>query len=316
MLWSEGEMRFIAGNWSTPTASRAVWALAAGVALSYGAALGQTAQSGIVPAPPAASYTVLEHHSADAMSPGDVAVIRAKQHEITTEAAMFGYDLSRGRWSYDETECPAIPNALLLHYRTAAAAGGAQSLFTAIVPRGQGRVLVNPVLYHGATPFEAAIGQKRTMSVFNQAVPAEIAKQDVQPEGHWLTLAICYAEIAGSEPRVPEHPELEAPLVKAPIPTIRLSEARGAMEIQFTGREAPTDYTVWNISVNNQGRAVDASSITYPNFTGGQEVAQAEPKQRTISPQGETSSKVKDPSEPKVRVLPDLPDPAQKTIPQ
>jgi hypothetical protein len=288
-----------------------VWVLAAGLAFSCRAALGQTAHGGIVPPLPTESYTVLEHRPADAMSADDDAVVRTKQHAITMEAAMFGYDLNQGRWSYDETECPDIPNALLLHYRTAAAANGAQSLFTAIVPRGQGRVLVNPVLYHGATPFEAAIGQKRTMSVFNQAVPAEIAKRDVQPDGHWLTLAICFAEIAGSEPRVPEHPDLETPLTRAPLPTIRLSEPKGTMEIQFTGREAPTDYTVWNISVNAQGRAVDASSVTYPNFTGGQEIAQTEPK-----PHAEKAPSTKQPSEPKVRVLPDLPDPAQKTIPQ
>jgi hypothetical protein len=294
----------------------AVWVLAAGLTISAATALGQTAQDGLVPALPTESYTVLDHRAADAMSPNDAAVVRAKQHEITMEAAMFGYDLTQGHWSYDETECPDIPDALLLHYRTAAAANGAQSLFTAVVPRGQGRVLVNPVLYHGATPFEAAIGQKRTMSVFNQAVPAEIAKQDVQPDGHWLTLAICFAEIAGSEPRVPEHPELEAPLVKAPMPTIRLSEAKGTMDIQFTGREAPTDYTVWNISVNQQGRAMEAASITYPNYSGQPEVAQAEPQTQTESKQTGKTSKVKEPSEPKVKVLPDLPDPAQKTIPQ
>jgi hypothetical protein len=308
-------MGFFEGNRPGANAWRAACALAAGTAFCSGAA-GQATQSGIVPEPPTASYSVLEHRAADMISTDDAAVIRAKQHEITMEAAMFGYDLNHARWSYDETECPAIPNALLLHYRTAAAANGAQSLFTAIVPRGPGRVLVNPVLYHGATPFEAAIGQKRTMSVFNQAVPAEVAKQDVQPEGHWLTLAICYAEIAGSEPRVPEHPELEPPLVKAPPPTIWLSEAKGATEIQFTGRDAPNDYTVWKIGVNHEGRVVEADSITYPNFTGGAEVAQADPKQRTVSPQSEKSGKVKEPSDPKVKVLPDLPDPAQKTLPQ
>jgi hypothetical protein len=310
-------MRFPDVKPGEATGRCAVWVLAAGLAFSANAALGQAAPAGdIVPRLPTETYTVLEHRAADAMSADDTAVVRAKQHEITMEAAMFGYDLNHGRWSYDETECPEIPNALLLHYRTSAATNGAQSLFTAIVPRGQGRVLVNPVLYHGATPFEAAIGQKRTISVFNQAVPAAIAERDVQPEGHWLTLAICYAEIAGSEPRVPEHPDLEAPLTKAPLPTIRLSEPKGAMEIQFTGREAPTDYTVWTIGVNAQGRAVEADSVTYPNYTGRQEIAQAEPKQQAVSQQADKGSKMKDPSDPKVRVLPDLPDPAQKTIPQ
>jgi hypothetical protein len=302
-------MRFLDRKWGGATACGAGWILAVGVAVSSGAAVGQTPQTEDVPGTPTISYTVLEHHAADAMSAGDAAVVHAKQHEITTEAAMFGYDLNHGRWGYDETECPAIPNALLLHYQTTAAANGARSLFTAVVPRGQGRVLVNPVLYHGATPFEAAIGQKRTMSVFNQAVPAELAKQEVQPDGHWLTLAICFAEIAGAEPRVPKHPELETELIKAPAPTLRVSEARGTTEIQFTGRQAPTNYTVWNISLDKQGRAVEAASATYPNYTGQPQVAQAkQPVEKVI--------KVKEPSEPKVKVLPNLPDPTQKTVPQ
>lgn len=305
-------MRFFNGS----LGGAAAWALAAGLVFCAEAVQAQSAQPEIVPGLPKVSYMVLEHRAADAMSADDALVVRAKQREITLEAAMFGYDLNHGRWSYDETECPAIPNALLLHYRTAAAANGAESLFTAVVPRAQGRVLVNPVLYHGATPFEAAIGQKRTMSVFNQVVPAEIAQQDAQPEGHWLTLAICFAEIAGAEPRVPEHPELEMQLVRAPAPTIRVSEAKGTMEIQFTGREAPTSYTVWNISVNARGRAIAAESVTYANYASQPDIAQATPKQRSESQPGEKAGKTKEPSDPKVRVLPDLPDPSQKTLPQ
>jgi hypothetical protein len=307
-------MQFLKNKRHRACVQRSALLIFAGLTCSAVAASGQAAapQGDIVPALPTESYTVLEHRPADAMSPDDAALLREKQHAITMEAAMFGYDLNRGRWSYDETECPDMPNDLLLHYRTAASANGAQSLFTAVVPRGSGRVLVNPVLYHGATPFEAAIGQQRTMSVFNQAVPAELAQRDVQPGGHWLTLAMCFAEIDGSEPRVPEHPELEAPLVKAPPPTMRLSEAKGTTEIQFTGREAPAEYTVWNIGVSAQGHAVEADSVTYQNFTGKSEIAQAAPKQQHV----EKTPKVKDPDEPKVRVLPDLPDPAQKTLPQ
>jgi hypothetical protein len=287
----------------------AAWcaALVAVVTLSSAPVLAQTAQTADASEEPTVSYTVLEHLSADAMSPDDVALVKSKQREISTEAAMFGYDLHSGQWSYDETVCPAIPDALLLHYRTAAAANGAHSLFTAIVPRGQERVLVNPVLYHGATPFAPAIVQQRTISVFNQTVPAEAAEKDLQPDGHWLTLAICFAEIAGAEPRVPEHPELETALIKAPSPTLRLSEDKGTTDIEFTGREAPANYTVWDISVNAQGHAVTAASATYPNYTAPAQVA-LQPEEKVV--------KVKEASEPKVKVVPDLPEPPQKPVPQ
>src|SRR5580692_578045 len=107
------------------------------------------------PQPANSQYLQLDHIPSSRIEPADLSVIRAKQREIAVEAAFFGYNLSASEWDYDEATCPAMPDQLLLHYRRSFS-GGAQSLFTAIVPRGAGRVWVVPVLYRNATPLRSA----------------------------------------------------------------------------------------------------------------------------------------------------------------
>jgi hypothetical protein len=210
------------------------------------------------------------------MSSEDAGILRARQKDLTFEAAMFGYDLTLGHWTWDQTICPDIPEALVLHYRITGR-NGFQSLFTAVVPREGGRVLVNPILYHGATPFQSATGQKRTLSVFNQAVPADLAKEAVQPDGHWLALAMCFAEIAGAEPREPQNADASATMANAVAPTLHYSVTHGAQEIEFAGREAPGEYTVWTITLNTAGRATAADAETYSDIQPRVETAAAAP---------------------------------------
>jgi type IV secretory pathway VirJ component len=121
------------------------------------------------------------------------------------------------------------------------------------------------------------------LSVFNHAVPADLAKQAVEPDGHWLTLAMCFAEIAGAEPRVPQNPEVETALLSAPPPTLQTSQAHGAMEIQFTGRDAPRQYTVWSITVNGAGRALAAEAHIYPERIYAENASAAQPPSLPIT---------------------------------
>lgn len=239
-----------------------------------------------------APYLALEHRSPDQITPDDAAALRAKQSAIAREAAMFGYDLSAGHWTYDQAVCPVIPDAIVLHERSVSH-NGAQSLFTAVVPRGDDRVWVVPILYRDATPWESAIGSERMLSVFNHAVPADLAKQAVQPNGQWLTLAMCFAEIAGAEPRVPQNPEIDAALLSAPPPTLHVSQLHGAMDIEFTGLDAPRQYTVWSITVNGAGRALAAEAHTYPEHIYAEKATAALPPSVPVEPaRTETSQPV------------------------
>ena len=254
--------------------------------------------------PPATPYLETREFPADRMPAADADLVRAKQKEILKEAAFFGYDLSSGNWGHDEILCPEIPDQLLLHYRSQSRSG-AVSLFTALVPRGEGRVLIVPVLYRGAMPFHSAIGSERTIAVFNRIVPAEVAAQAMQPDGHWLALAVCYAEIAGAEPRVPQRPDIDPALVQAPLPTLQLSEQASTRDILFTDRKAADSYLVWRISVSKQGRVLAASTRSLPNYTA-KEPGGKEPREKIVSPG----------AEPKWKTVPAGQPPAETPTPQ
>ena len=257
-------------------------------------------------------YTMFEVRPAEQMDPQDSSVVKANHREIATEAAFWGYDLNSGHWTWDQVICPEIPDAVVLHYRRKGSKG--EFLFTAVVPRAAGRVLVAPVLYGGATPFESATGAKRTTSVFNQAVPVEVATRDIEPEGHWLHLAMTYAVIAGAEPRVPNAAEQQAGLMKAPEPGLQLSQASHAREVVFSDHQAPRHYTVWTIDFNGQGRVTDARASTIADYVPTAQNP-AEPRQEQIEP-GKKSKKTKEMEEPKVKVIPDPPEPKAKPAPQ
>lgn len=258
-------------------------------------------------------YTSFESRPAQQMDPADAAVIKKKHHDIATEAAFWGYDLNSGQWTADQVVCPDIPDAIVLHYRRTGTKG--ESLFTAVVPRETGKVLIVPVLYKGSTPFEAAFNAKRTMSVFNQAVPAELAQRDAAPDGHWLQLAITYAVIAGAEPRVPKHPEQQPGLMQAPDPTLKVSEAEHTREIVFSDRQAPRKYTVWTVDLNHQGRVTDAGIRVISDFEAAQTAA-SESAGNGKPEKTPKAKKVKQQEEPKVRVVQELPDPGAKPAPQ
>ncbi len=212
-----------------------------------------------------AGFVSAATRSAEQMDPADKALLRAKRQEIAREADFFGYDLGTGRWDYDQVLCPDMPDHLLLHYRSRSR-NGAESLFTAVVPRGKGRVRVVPVLYHNAIPFQSAAGSPRSMTVFNTSVPEQIAGRAVQPDGPWLQLAMCYAEIVGAEPQVPNRENAEPALVRAPAPNLRISEEHHTREVTFADRNNPAQYMVWTVLMNDKGRVTAATASTFADY--------------------------------------------------
>jgi hypothetical protein len=284
------------------SATCALWIISLAVVVRPASA--QDSRPADLPPPTDAKYLQLEHHPSSQLGPADLSLIHAKQHEISTEAAFFGYDLNAGEWDYDQTSCPAIPDQLVLHYRRQFT-GGAQSLFTALIPRGTGRVYVVPVLYRNATPFRSATGNERSIAVFNRVVPADIAAKAIDPDGKWLALALCYADIVYGNANVLERPGADIGLARAPIPLLRLSESSNARGIVFTDRNAPGEYLVFSLTLNEKGRVIAATAQQLSDY-----VAQVrngtEPAEKPL-PEGK---------EPKIKTLPPEQEPTVKPRPQ
>jgi hypothetical protein len=256
------------------------------------------------PPPPNSEYIELEHRTPAQIDPADISLIHAQQRAITAEAAFFGYDLASGSWNYDQAVCPALPGQLMLHYRRQYR-DGAESLFTALVPRDHGRVSVVPVLYRNATPFRSASGNERSIAVFNRVVPADVAQKAIQPEGKWLALALCYADMVGAGAHALKRAGDEVGLSRAPVATLHLSEASPVREIVFTDRDAPGQYLVWNITLNDKGRVAAATQVKLSDY-----VAQVK------SPKDLTEKPMPEGKEPPVKTLPPQQEPLTKPTPQ
>jgi hypothetical protein len=238
------------------------------------------------------------------MDPADLSLIHAQQRAIAAEAAFFGYDLGSGSWTYDQAVCPALPDQLMLHYRRQYR-DGAESLFTALVPRDHGRVFVVPVLYRNATPFRSASDSERSIAVFNRLVPADEAEKAIHPDGKWLVLALCYADMVGADAHALKRAGAEVGLSRAPVATLHLSEESHVRQIVFTDRDAPGQYLVWNITLNDKGRVAAATQVKLSDY-----VSQVKnPKNLTEKPMPEGK-------EPPVKVLPPQQEPQTKPTPQ
>lgn len=258
-------------------------------------AVAQEAPPATDAAPTHEKFIELEHRSAAEMTPKDKSLVEKKRREIAREADFFGYDLSSGNWDYDQVVCPDMPGELVLHYRSRSRTG-AESLFTAVVPRGPGRVFVVPVLFRNATPFHSAVGSERSLSVFNQAVPEEIGEQAAQASGKWLELGMCYAAMVGAEPQVPQQPDTPTALVHAPVPTLQVSADHHSREIIFSDRNNPGQYMVWSIGMTDQGRVTAATARTFADYQAHTANGQ-NPPEKVIRPGEEPPAKVIIPGE-------------------
>lgn len=237
-------------------------------------------------------YLELDHTPSSHLAPADLSLIHAKHGEIVAEAAFFGYNLGAGEWDYDAGACPIMPGHLVVHYRRHFP-NGAESLFTALVPRTAGRVWVIPVLYRNAIPFNSATGSQRSLAVFNRVVPADLAAKAAQPDGNWLAYALCYADVVYGNANILSRPGTELGLSRAPLPLLRVSEAGSARSIVFTDRNAPGEYLVWNLTLNDKGQMLAATSQQLSDYV----------------------AKVRNGTEPTEKPMPPGTEPTVKTLP-
>jgi hypothetical protein len=287
--------------------------LLAAWSLSFASLSAQTTSSAASAAESAGSeqprFLQLEHRSAAQTNPADVVLLRSRASAIATEAAFFGYNLHASGWTWNEAACPEFPDRILLHYRRTSR-DGAASLFTALVPRspsprGKDSVYVVPILYRNATPFKSAYGSERSIAVFNRVVSPEMAEQALQPNGGWLLMGLCYAELVGAESHALLRSGSDVSLALAPVPTLRITESAPTRQVIFTDRNAPGQYLVWDLTFTGQGRLLTATATRLSDYIAPLRNAKEPPF--LPMPTGK---------EPPVKVLPPGKEPAVKPLPQ
>jgi hypothetical protein len=91
---------------------------------------------------------------------------------------------------------PALPEHLFLRFTRNDGAGDV-SLFSASIPRGEGRVRIIPIQRRGYSLFSPAPINAMTISAFNHIRDEE--RSDQAPD--WLGTGLCYAALAGAHPQ-------------------------------------------------------------------------------------------------------------------
>ena len=238
-------------------------------------------------------YFALEHRSPDQIEPQDAELLSKRKRDILAEAEFFGYDTSAAGWAYEQSVCTQMPDYILLRYTNATPAGP-DSIFTVLVPRHGGRIRIVPVLNHGATRFKPAPTDPRNFELFSQVIPADVAKQNSGPEGKWLALSVCYAEMTGARPTVPNEPSLDLRMIKAPPPTLRISVSAKEHEVRFVEPYSQTDYKLWDITYNEAGRIIGANDDLH---SYGEVVVKQVPEP--------TPKQIPEPPSPPIKQIPD-----------
>jgi hypothetical protein len=199
----------------------------------------------------------LEFRSPEQMTAADRELAEANQGEIARRARLQGMNLKGdeeelGSWGFEQAVCPVFPEHLILEYSRDNGKGDV-TLFSAVIPRGEGHVRVIPVRRRSYSLWTPASSNALTINDFNHLVL----------EGHeglphdWLTLGLCYAALAGGHVRaalVAQTPAAEAyPLVE---PAMLRVLAKGGAEVRFADATPKTKAMEWVLIFDAKGRLI------------------------------------------------------------
>lgn len=183
------------------------------------------------------------------MSAADRALQAGSQAVIAQRAALANFQLGEGRWSYRQIDCRAFPNHLFLRF-TRDGGPGDRSVFSVSMPRnGRGRLLLIPVLRRGYSLFSPAPGSAGTIAAFNR-----IRREDgPDPKTGWLETALCYAALAGANPRV--GPLTGDAVVDEPSPPLAEMQVLldGGGIVRFTDEASLPRPLLWSLTFSPSG---------------------------------------------------------------
>jgi hypothetical protein len=232
----------------------------------------------------------LEFLNPEQMAAADRQLVEANEAEIARRAELQGFRLDAAgmepggaAWGYEQAVCPVFPNHVILEYSRSNGAGDV-SLFSVVVPRGEGHVRVIPVRRRSYSLWTPAPANALTLNDFNHMVT----------EGHtgltpdWLMTGLCYGALAGGHVRAALRAVLTAderyPLYAPAKLTI---PEKGGAEVEFVSLAAPAKAMKWTLEFAPNGRLLkvhhsEASAVQERPAAGGVVEAKGTPVQGVI----------------------------------
>ena len=198
----------------------------------------------------------IEFLPAAEMTESDRLLTANDESSIAEHAAVNGFDLNRGQWNYEQIVCPALPNHLFLRY-TQNNGDRDVTVFSASVPRnGEGRVRIIPIQKRSYSLFSPAPINALTISAFNHIRTEEGTGRS----SSWLGNGLCYAALAGANPRI-SLPKADS-ASDEPVPTLTAIlevPVKGGEVIKFVDSAATPRPMQWTMTFTQQGKLVQAT---------------------------------------------------------
>jgi hypothetical protein len=204
----------------------------------------------------------IELRTAEQMTLQDRDLAMNSESIIGEQAGFAGMEFSQGEWGYRQMVCPVLPNHLLLQL-TYSGGTGDVSVFSASIPRGiGGKVRIIPIQRRSYALFSPAPVNALTISVFNHIRTEE--PSNTAPD--WLTTGLCYAALAGANPRIAllgEAPQNQLIFPKE-LPAVLEIPTNGGAIISFTDVAAMPLPMKWTMTFDGHGKLLKATHARAP----------------------------------------------------
>lgn len=197
------------------------------------------------------------------MTAQDRQAVRDASPAIQKTAALRGFDIERGTWSYQQIACPVFPDHILLFYSRNNGVGDV-SRFSAIVPRGSnGMVRVLPILRRSYSQFTPTPVNPLTIAAFNTLRAHEHPDRKVD----WLTTGLCYAAMTGADVKLPPAGiEAGHQNISLVMNSVLQVEEDGSAEVRFFDVEDPQQTKSWELTFDKDGKLMRVVLMPVPEL--------------------------------------------------
>lgn len=214
-------------------------------------------------------------HSVRILSEGEMTradrdLLADGESSIQEKAGFENLEFGSAGWTYHQLDCPALPKHLFVRF-TRDDGTRQMSMFSAAVPRdGNGSVHIIPIVRKGYSLFSPAPIGAMTIAAFNRirTEEGEGATAD------WVGTGLCYAALAGANPRVDAAPGTgEKDGLPPVIPAnLRVANEGGAI-IQFVDSSAAPHPMEWSMIFDRRGKLIKATHTVAPVETVKKKIA-------------------------------------------
>ncbi len=208
--------------------------------------------------PPAERINSVEYLSGHSMAVQDRQAVARARALIWTKAVRAGFDLDKGKWTYQQIVCPVLPRHILLFYSRNRGVDDVSEFSAILLRNSNAAVRILPILHRSYALFPPAPVNPISISDFNLLRAQDNPGKKVD----WLTTSLCYAALTGAHVVLPRqaasHSDVDVPLGMNPLLQIAVD---GSATVRIDDLEAPQRPKEWKLSFDKNGNLLHVAVI-------------------------------------------------------